>query len=233
MSRELEMFSPEVQVMADSYQRRLGQISFVNAAYQIRDCLGFSPKSVLVIGVGAGLEPPILRSMGVDVTVFDIDPALNPDVLGSAHDLSCFATQQFDVIIVSHVLEHLPFGLFDQCLAEIARVGKAAVLYLPFACLVPELTLSVRPIFTQTVRLRLPLFWKTHKFDGEHYWEIGVKGYSLAKIRKHIMEPFDINREYHNWDWRYSYNFVLTSKPKKRTDRDLVIDDSPDMLSEK
>ena len=158
------------------------------------------------------MEAAILRTWNVDVTVMDIDPALSPDVLGSVDDLSMFDDKQFDIIIASHVLEHLPFEYFDRCLSEISRVTKSALIYLPFACLVPELRLSIEPIFRKSFRLRIPLFWKNHKFNGEHYWEIGVKGHSLSNTRQVIARRFDIIADYHNWDWRYSYNFVVTSK---------------------
>jgi len=212
MKRQDEKFNPQVQVQAGSYRERIGLISFINANYQIRDCIRFSPEKVLIIGGGAGLETAILRSWGIEVTVMDIDPDLSPDVIGSADDLSSFSENQFDVIIASHVLEHLPFQFFDQCLSEIARVGKHALIYLPFACIVPELRFAIEPLFRRTVRFRIPLFWKTYQFNGEHYWEIGVKGYPLSRIRSSIAKKFTIIDDYHNWDWRYSYNFVLTSK---------------------
>jgi len=161
---------------------------------------------------GAGLEAAVLRSWNIEVTVMDIDPALNPDILGSVDNLSMFADKQFDVVIASHVLEHLPFEYFDRCLSEIARVSQNALIYLPFACIVPELRLSLEPIFRKIFRLRIPFFWKNYKFNGEHYWEIGVKGHSLSKIRHAIARRFDIFDDYHNWDWRYSYNFVVKAR---------------------
>lgn len=208
----LPSFDPKIQLPADSYRARLGLTNFINAHAQIRDCMRFAPHKVLIIGGGAGLEAAILRSWNIEVTVMDIDPALNPDVLGSVDNLSMFADKQFDVAIVSHVLEHLPYEYFDRCLSEIARVSKHALIYLPFACLVPELRFSIEPIFVKRIRLRIPLFWKNHKFNGEHYWEIGVKGHSLSKTRQAIAQHFDIVADYHNWDWKYSYNFVVKSR---------------------
>ncbi len=204
-------FVPKVQINAASYRERLGLTSFINASYQIRDCLRFDPQRVLIIGGGVGLERAILRHLGVDVTVLDIDGALGPDVVGSVDDLSMFDDKQFDVVIASHVLEHLPFEYLGKSCQEIARVGRHALIYLPFACLVPEVTVAVQPLFVKTLRVRIPLFWKEHKFNGEHYWEIGTKGYPLRRIRAEIKKVFSILDEYHNWDWRYSYNFLVMS----------------------
>ena len=218
MSEQNLKFIPQVQVQAESYKSRMSLISFINAHCQVRDSLRFSPKNILIIGVGLGLESAIFKSWGIRVTTMDIDPTLNPDYVSSVDDLSEFVDNQFDVVIVAHVLEHLPFEYFEQCLSGISRVGRNALIYLPFACIVPEFRLAFEPIFRHAFRLRIPLFWKTYRFNGEHYWEIGVKGHSLSKIRSSIFKYFSIVEEYHNWDWRYSYNFVLACKEKVRSD---------------
>ena len=54
--------------------------------------------------------------------------------------------------------------------------------------------------------------FKTHKFDGEHYWEIWTKWYSKKYMRKLFNEVFQIEKEYSNPYWAYSYNYILKSK---------------------
>jgi len=208
---EHHRFVPQVQVSAASYRERLSITSFINANYQIRDCLQLNPHRVLIIGTGLGLEASILRGFGLDVTVADIDPALNPDVVASVDNLSVFPDKSFDVVIAAHVLEHLPYEHFDKCCAEISRVALYAIVYLPFACWVPQVTIAIEPLFKKTFRFRIPLFWKRHKFNGEHYWELGTKDFPLKRILNTIRKHFHIRDKYHNWDWRYSYNFVLES----------------------
>lgn len=203
-------FDARVQVKADSYRKRIGITNFINASCQIQDCLELEPRNVLIIGKGLGLEPSILRGMGIEVTVADIDEKLDPDYVCSVSDLSIFQENQFDVVIAAHVLEHLPFEMFEKCMMEISRIGRHAIIYLPFACIVPEIRLAIEPIFRKTIRLCIPLFLKEHKFNGEHYWELGTKGFSVKKIRTAICKYMKIKKEYHNWDWRYSYNFVLS-----------------------
>ncbi|MDR3159202.1 MAG: methyltransferase domain-containing protein [Zoogloeaceae bacterium] len=206
-------FRAKPQIDAGHYRKNLNLITFTNCSYQIRDCLslaGEEASRVMIIGVGNGVEAAVLRHLGMEVVTMDIDPHLNPEVIASAADLP-FKDKSFDVVIASHVLEHLPFACFDGCLREIARIGRHALIYLPFACLVPELRLSIRPLFSKSLRLCIPLFWKDYRFDGFHYWEIGVRKYSLARIRREIEKKFTIREAYHNQDWRYSYNFVLTA----------------------
>ena len=71
-----------------------------------------------------GLEPVLLRHrFHCDVCTLDIDADFGPDYVGSVHSMKMFSDQQFDVVIASHVLEHLPFSYFRDCLAELARVA--------------------------------------------------------------------------------------------------------------
>jgi hypothetical protein len=68
-------------------------------------------KRLLNAGSGSGTAQRIARML-VDrawqETRFDIDPQVNPDVLGSILDLSAaFQPRSFDAVWSSHVLEHL------------------------------------------------------------------------------------------------------------------------------
>lgn len=205
-------------VDAESYEKALSITTFINAYYQIRDILTYSPKKVLVIGVGVGLEPLILRSkFSIDVTTLDIDARFKPDDVGSVHDLRLYRDKQFDVVVASHVLEHLPFSYFDTCLDELARVGHHAIIYLPYA----GRKLELRLVYAQRVRecsLRLtvpPLA----RISGnspvlqakQHYWECGYRGFSVAEISRRISRRFRIDERYRNRDWAYSVNFRLTA----------------------
>ena len=60
----------------------------------------------------------------------------------------------------------------------------------------------------------LPRFKKSiHKFDGEHYWEIGKDGYPLSKITKDIKRAgFDIKKTYRIFENPYHRFFVLKKR---------------------
>ena len=108
---------------ADIYSNRYSLTNFINAYYQIRDCMSYQPNNVLLIGVGVGIESMLLKNkFNVILSTLDIDPGFTPDFVGSVHDLSQFKNNQFDVIIASHVLEHLAVPYLDRCLSELARV---------------------------------------------------------------------------------------------------------------
>lgn len=52
--------------------------------------------------------------------------------------------------------------------------------------------------------------------DGQHYWEIGRRGFPLSRVRAAIGRHFSVAKEYRNEQWPLSYNFVCTSKSVAR-----------------
>jgi SAM-dependent methyltransferase len=54
----------------------------------------------------------------------DIDPSVQPDVLGTMTDMSAVATASMDAIVSSHNIEHLYPHEVPQALAEFVRVLK-------------------------------------------------------------------------------------------------------------
>lgn len=269
---------------------RLSSVGFINSYYQIKETIELEPKRVLVIGVGDNLVPLFLKSLGFEVVTLDVDELLKPDYIASVCDMSLFGDKEFDVVICSHVLEHLPYKFFSKALQEISRISHAAVVFLPIATV--TFCLKLRLPFTkerstvlsvQSNRMPSPIRWLWRKLKKsrppgikvckerlqninviltenqekllrdyyihgskvawdnvvgdiktsndvdisaiqeiisisknsdsiEHYWEIGLKGYDLSKVRADIERYFQIKKEYHNLDWLYSYNFILYSK---------------------
>ena len=192
--------------------------NMVNVHYEYRDALELDDvRKVLLIGVTNGVEADFLSSRGLQVTTFDIDPTFGPDELGSCDDLSRFSDRQFDLVIASHVLEHLPLPRLDVALREIARVARFALIYLPVAgrCISVRVAMGSRRSWT--FRLDLYRYWhrpsgvdRVYRF-GEHYWEVGYRGFRKTDIRKRLERYFRVVREYRNPDWLPSFNFVLSS----------------------
>lgn len=67
---------------------------------------------------------PAFRITRWDEVRYDIDPAAEPDVLGSITDLSAFDDAAFDAVWSSHVMEHLFSHQVPQALSEFRRVLK-------------------------------------------------------------------------------------------------------------
>jgi SAM-dependent methyltransferase len=215
----------------EAWARELHLSNFVNSYYQFRDVSALGRcRTVLVVGPGQGLDTHVLKWRGYEVTTFDIDETFRPDHVGSVHDLRMFRDAQFDVVTASHVLEHLPLAYLDPALAEIARVGRFALVYLPVAG--RHLQLRMQPGFLGLDwSLVLDLFNYFHRPSGDvprycqrqHYWEIGMRGFRVRDVAARLAPHFEVLRAYRNRDWNPSYNFVLRSR-RHPADRDAAPD---------
>lgn len=216
--------SPRPSVMPidrEAWRKELHLSNFVNSYYQYRDVtkwVGERP-TILIIGPGQGLDAAVLKWRGCRITTFDIDETFCPDIIGSCHEMPMFGNGQFDLVIASHVLEHLPLPYLDQALSEFARVGRHAIVYLPVAG--RHAMLRFVPGFKgidRRVVINFFKFWErpdgvTAKYSaGQHYWEVGYRGFRLTDLQARFSRSFEILDKYRNRDWLPSYNFVLRSK---------------------
>jgi ubiquinone/menaquinone biosynthesis C-methylase UbiE len=156
---------------------------FISYWHQINEIMTLEPKSILEIGIGNGFVANYMKKRGLNVTTTDIDEHLNPDKVGSVLSIP-FADKSFEVVGCFEVLEHLPYGDFHKALSEIRRVSaKYAVLSLPDRTRAYRLDIEAPKIGELKKLIILPrLKPPKHKFDGEHYWEIGKAGYPLRRI---------------------------------------------------
>jgi len=207
----------------DEWRERLDLSNFVNSYYQFRDISRLVKSGrILVVGPGQGLDTAVLKWRGYEVTTFDIDNTFRPDVLGSIHDLSNFADQSFDFITASHVLEHLPIRYLDDCLKEMSRVAKYALIYLPVNG--RHLQIRVKPGlrgwhwswgFDLINWMRRPSGEQLEFMSGQHYWEVGLRGFTMRRIIQRMNKRFTVVDAYRNVDWTPSMNFVLKSNYAK------------------
>lgn len=180
-------YSP--QVGKEHYSRHTynSKDRWVSYWYQIRKVLQFNPKSVLEIGPGSKTVTDMLRKAGIGVTTADVAPDLVPDIIASVTKLP-MPDDSFDLVLAAEVLEHLPFVEFPLALTEIHRVSKRyAVISLPHAGYVFSLEFKIPLLRKVELIYKLPFFWKTHVFNGEHYWELGKRGYPVRKIKQIII----------------------------------------------
>ena len=184
---------------------------FISYWYQINEIIKLNPKKVLEIGIGNGFVSKYLKERRVNILTLDIDKRLNPDIVGSVLDVP-FPDNSFEVVACYELLEHLHYENFYKALSEIFRVSKSyAILSLPDASRVYRLYVQIPKIevFKRLIslpRLKNPI----HKFNGEHYWEIGKDGYPLSKIIKDIKRTgFDITKTYRIFENPYHRFFIL------------------------
>lgn len=185
---------------------------FVSYYWQLKEVLALNPHSVLEVGVGDRVCGNFIKSNTV-ATYTSIDTAedLHPDVVGSVLELP-FADKSFDVACAFEVLEHLPFEQFERALTELCRVARThVVISLPHFG--PMLSFSLKIPFLPQIRIALKIpFPKGHVFNGQHYWEIGKRGYPVSLIRRELTAYGDIVRDFVPFGSPYHHFFVLTIK---------------------
>ncbi|TAK87016.1 MAG: class I SAM-dependent methyltransferase [Aquabacterium sp.] len=183
-----ENFFPGNTDLGESYEQK-GR--FASYWHQIDEITRLDPRSCLEIGVGTRFVATYLRLRRpqMQLSTLDINPELQPDLVGSVLDIPC-EDQAFDVSSCCQVLEHLPFDDFLPALRELKRVTRSKlVLSLPDLRRRYPLLVKIPKLPEVRVLLELPqLFPQKWEFNGEHHWNIGVRDYPLERI----LEAFDV-----------------------------------------
>lgn len=176
--------------------------------HQIDQVLSCQPTSILEIGVGTGLVSSYLRHLGIDVTTLDINPSLNPDIIGSVLELESLVHKQFDMVLCARVLHHLPFEQFPDAIRQIAIVaGKNAVITLPMEDFRLYFMFRYTSSSIRTFSLPIPLIMKKYflqmsgKIHATKYqsglWKINdFSGVRLQQIQNTIEKYWNILEQF-------------------------------------
>ncbi|OHA04023.1 MAG: hypothetical protein A3J10_02220 [Candidatus Sungbacteria bacterium RIFCSPLOWO2_02_FULL_54_10] len=166
--------------------------------------------TVLEIGPSHGFVTDYLKKFGVAVTTLDNKKEYSPDVLGTVLTMP-FPDDTFDMVLVCEVLEHLPFDDFPKALKEIFRICRGSVLLsepdsrnilIGLRCKIPFF--KTRDMLIKVQRGGTPIVKRGH------YWEIGVTGFPLRRIRHAITQAgFTIAEEKTSLDTPRNYYFLL------------------------
>lgn len=165
------------------------------------------PSSILELGPGNGILTNTLRAMNYTVKTMDADPEVASDYHGDIRSLSSIvAPKSFDCIAAFQILEHIPWSDIPNTLLEIQKASRQyAVISVPYSGLLAMLSLKMgrRGIQEWNWGYRIPGFWRSGRFYRRkgHFWECGVRGFSLSKVRKQLQDVFYIeSEEYHPYD---------------------------------
>jgi len=165
------------------------------------------------IGKGNGITSALMQNFAYNITCVDFDADLKPDIVCSIFELDKI-DKKFDVVAAFEVLEHLPFDKFDEALENMALISnKYIVLSLPYSGITLKIELYLSKYGERFMRFikRIPLCWKKHHFDGQHYWELGKKGFSVKRIKSVLKKHF-ILQSVQFFGYNHSQIFFICEK---------------------
>lgn len=167
---------------------------------------------ILELGPGSGHVTWLLRQHSRDVLTVDLDPEVAPNIVASAHALP-LPDAFVHTVLAAEILEHMPFPMACTALREFARVAaRYVVISLPAPIIGAAFLVNVTRIAPRGGVMGLP-YAVPHKFDGEHYWELGKRGYPKRRIRAALHAAgLRIVREFRPFPSLYCYFFTCEKR---------------------
>jgi len=171
----------QVDISHYNFEEYMYKGRWISIWHQMDEVIKLKAKRVLEIGPGPGIFKLTLNQFNIRVETVDIDPELKPDYVASVTALP-MENNKYDCVCAFQILEHLPYQDSLEAFREMVRVSNNNIIIsLPDTKRIWRYRI---PILKDIV-FQLPLVLerqKVHKFDGQHYWEINRKGYSLKRV---------------------------------------------------
>ncbi|MBI5134447.1 MAG: class I SAM-dependent methyltransferase [Candidatus Taylorbacteria bacterium] len=181
--------------------------------HQIQEILAVRPESVLEVGAGdETTKRYVTRALGCSYKTLDLAEDLSPDIVGSILDIP-LADRSVDVSCVFEVLEHIPFEKVPEALSELKRVSRRFI-FISVPHFGPMVDLSIKIPFLPRIGFffKIP-FPKKHVWNGQHYWELGKKGFSPRAFKKLLESYGEVVKEYVPREAPYHHFFVIRLHP--------------------
>jgi SAM-dependent methyltransferase len=181
--RVFVLMKKQVNISHYSFSEYMDKKRWTSVWHQLDEIISAGPSSVLEIGPGVGLFKAAAAVYGLHVETFDIDPDLKPDHLGSVFEMA-FGDGEFDAVCAFQMLEHLEYENVLRAVKEMGRVAKShLILSVPEATKRYPLHVTVPKVGMVTLQIPYPhLRPIANAFDGQHYWELGRRGYPVDRI---------------------------------------------------
>ncbi len=178
------MISKDIQTDPSQYFNGYDKpLRWLSYKTQCELAVKFGKKNVLEIGVGNKTVSSYMKERGLNVTLFDFDPRLKPDITGDVRALP-FKNGSFDTVVCFEVLEHLPFESVGGVLQDLKDISSEyVVVSVPhFYGIFMELAFKIPGFERKTLQLKIP-FPVKHKVKRQHYWELGKRGFSAGRLK--------------------------------------------------
>ena len=189
---------------------------FASYYCQVDEIISIDPDRILEIGIGNKTVANYLRQYGYRVTTCDLNRRIRPSVVADVRSLP-FTAVSFDMVLAAEILEHIPWRTVRGVIEQLHAITRRhVVVTIPYSSIYLEHTLSVRaPVLKKRVLrtvIRIPYFFRGMAFTGEHYWEMGRRGYSKKVVRSVFKGLFNIEKEMTVPGNPYHYLFVLQKR---------------------
>lgn len=165
---------------------------------------------VLDIGPGTTFLKDVLAIHRPDVTYETLDVAsdVGPDHLGSITEIP-LADSSYDAVCAFQVLEHIEYKHVPTAVRELFRVSKKYV-FISLPHFGPSVEFLLKIPFLKRLRLAYKIpFPKRHEFNGQHYWELGKRGYSVKRFRNLVAQFGNLEAEYVPFEYQYHRFFIV------------------------
>lgn len=158
----------------------------IQSVHRVARLLGKKHPSVLVVGVGDRIVVDVLKSMGMRVVTVDIDPKLKPDYVRTLPRLNFPKRMSFDSVLCAEVLEHITYDDAEESLHAMSDISRFVIISVPHKSAYVSVTVKLPFLSTWKYIFSIPVSFLTHKFRGEHYWELGMRGYSVQRFKNSL-----------------------------------------------
>lgn len=216
------MKSGKIQVEKGHYDfsKYVGKGRWMSYYYQIKEMVDSGAKSFLVIGKGDGLVPHIVEQIirGGVVDTFDFDENLSPTYIGDIRNLCDIVKKEYDCIVCCQVLEHIEWKHFERVIKQINSICSSRVIIsLPVYKLGFSIFIDFPRFHNKSWNIIIPRFWRNRlsRWNGEHYWEVGIKNHTQKDVLKVLERRFELVKEYFVPENTYHWFIILNSYKKE------------------
>ncbi len=180
--------------------------------FQLKEVLSLNPRSILEVGVGDKVFGSFIKNnTDISYTSLDIAPDLHPDIIAPI-TATGLATNSYDLVCVFEVLEHIPFDQFEEALRELLRVSKKHVV-ISVPHFGPPVQFLLKIPFLPYIKFSFKIpFARKHVFNGEHYWEIGKKDFSVSRVIESIEKCGVLEKHFVPFENQYHHFFIINKK---------------------